>query len=57
MAGVSDKRLAPIGPFQVGIDNVSEQGDLQRSDDGKRTIALRDASVRVMVRAASWRGQ
>src|ERR1044072_5759767 len=41
--GVSDRELAPVGPFPVGIDNLNEQGGLQRSDDGKRVIALRAA--------------
>lgn len=43
MAGVSDKELIAIGPWPAGVDNLSEENSLTRSDDGKRIIALRES--------------
>lgn len=42
MAGVSDKQLLPLAPWPGGIDNLSDETSLRRSDDGKRIIAFRE---------------
>jgi len=42
MAGVSDKQLIRIGPFPAGVDNLNDETNLTRSDDGKRIVALRE---------------
>ncbi|HSX21503.1 MAG TPA: hypothetical protein VLE97_01860 [Gaiellaceae bacterium] len=54
MAGISDKQLLPeLGPWPAGIDNMSPETALTRSDDGKKVIALREA-VNVDLDKAGW---
>lgn len=53
MAGVSDKELIPLGPWPAGIDNLNDETNLARSDDGKRVIALREA-VNVDLPRTGW---
>lgn len=44
MAGITDKQLLPeLGPWPAGIDNMSPENQLARSEDGKHVIALREA--------------
>lgn len=53
MAGVSDKALLPVGPWPAGIDNLSPETSLRRSEDGKRIIALREL-VNADLPSAGW---
>lgn len=52
MAGVPDSRLRRAGPWPLGVDNLSTEGDLAKDDFG-RIIALREA-VNVDLDATGW---
>lgn len=47
MAGVRDRGLLKAGPWPLGVDNTSQEGELT-SDEFGRTIALREAVNVVM---------
>jgi hypothetical protein len=53
MAGVSEKGLIPVGPFSAGVDNLNEETNLTRSDDGKRIVALREG-VNIDLPRSGW---
>lgn len=43
MAGVRDSQLTKRGPWPLGVDNTSQEGELPTDEFGARPIALREA--------------